>query len=551
MPTPVCCANSVARRHDQRVPIVSPVFPNLRVFTQWANSHAQSVQRLRSVQIGHHHYRINLVDRLRRLAVPYPGQPQAQRFFQGCRGLFEAGGIQMETQSPTVVAEHLTHAVTRTLIAQAESLPSLGHTQVIGANTPTQHKSNLRHHHQPPHSHRSQHQLSRHRHISFAPERTVRQYDPATTRAVENAIENVEQQRAWLADSRINTLPELCTHFERQRMNAERLLWADFHHHQPTQEPLPQEQDQPPASRPRRAHHTPPPSSFRRQQAMRAYEAYKQSTETFVENPSDTYVAIPSEQTGTFYFRPQASQVAVQCHSPTVSHGAAATTLYDASYIRVPYKDTALAARQPTGSCTSHKTFWEMLLQHQTALLVDSQHSESTNHCYYPRKVGTSMAYGSTRITCVSASHNATKLLIQNQRTGESCELMVLLYRPQSELEAQVGDLAHLSEHLGAASFTSIAVACPNGITSTGMIYAAVLIAQQVHNGHIHWDNKEHQINRILGQLQGWRHPAIAQEPMERYALSKLADKLLVEQDQTAQAAAAIAPPRPPLPRFT
>ncbi len=456
----------------------------------------------------------------------------------------------METLPPTVVAEHITHAVTRTLIAQAESLPNLGHIQVVGANTPTQHKSNLRHHHQPTHSHRSQHQLSRHRQIRFAPERTVRQYDPATTRAVENAIENVEQQRAWLADPRINTLPELCTHFERQQMNAERLLWADFHRHQSTQEVLPQEQDQPPASRPRRVHHTPPPSSlFRRHEAMRAYEAYKQSTETFMESPSDTYVAIPSEQAGTFYFRPQASQVAVQCHNPTVSHGA--TALYDASYIRVPCKDTALAARQPTGSCTSHKTFWEILLQHRTALLVDSQHSGSTDYSYYPRKVGTSISYGSTRITCVSASHNATKLLIQNQRTGESCELTVLLYRPQPELEAQVGDLAHLSEHLGTASFRSIAVACPNGITSTGMIYAAVLITEQVRNGQIHWDNKEHQINRILGQLQGQRHPAIAQEQMERYALSKLADKLLFEQHQALQATAATAPPRPPLPRFT
>ncbi len=457
----------------------------------------------------------------------------------------------MGTLPPSLVAEHLSQILTNTLTAQADCLPSLGHTQVVGTNTPTHKKSNLQHRCQPQHPHRSQHRLQQHRQVRFAPERTVRQYNPATTRAVVDAVENVQQQQAWLADPRVRALPELCAHFEQQLASAERNLWADFHHHQPTQEPLPQEQDQPPASRPRRAHHTPPPSSFRRQQAMQAFTAYQESTAAFMENPSDTYVAIATAQPNIFNFRPQASQVRVRCHNPTGGSGATTSTLYDASYIRVSGKEAALAARQPGSSCTQ-KVFWQMLVQHQTRLLVDSQPSDSTNHSYYPRQVGTSMAYGSTRITCLSARHNTTRLLIQNQRTGESTELTVLLYRPQPELEAQVGDLAHLCKHLCTSSFTSIAVACGNGITCTGMIYAALQITQQVRDGHIDWENKEHQINNILAQLQGWRHPAIAQEPMERYALSKLADKLLFEQHQTLQAAAAAtAPPRPPLPRFT
>ncbi len=536
-----------------------PSFPNLDVFKQWAGSHPQNVQLLHAVGIGHHIYHIEPISPLRREARPNRRGQVEDGFFHGCEKLFRPADVAMEQLPPAHVAPQLSRILTDTLTAHQRSLPPLGKITVEGGGKIGPRGSSMA---QPlPPGARAR------RHVTFAPERTVRTYDPRTTKLAVDVAVRVQQREAVVKALSTTRQPspqqmaELTQarrqlgQAQRDKHQAEVRLWQDFSAHTARKEPLPRTpqarsgpqqtaQKPKPPSRPA----IPPPSiGSKRIQAQQAIALLRVATQKLVEDSSREYLAIPSTASGFDYFRPELSCVPIARYDSKTKGWDWQKGRYDASRVHFSGKEAAILSKRPNiSSRSSQKLFWTMLHQQGTDTVLDIQSHETSASRYYPTTVGESLRYGELSITCKSVNRlGGIKLQIHDAQTNRTSSLELFSSTGWSTIHDNTAEqVAAISSRLQKSSRQHIAMVSASGMADVGLACAAAIIEGKIHREEIHWHNKEREINRIVLGLKAQRHPYLVNTVSERLLLSKLADRWLTAKDRAAKAPAPTQPVR-------
>ncbi len=540
---------------------------------------------MRRVSIAQYTYTVTHVNPVRRTATYDPEAGPASCFFTYCRALFERDALPMETQAPTQVAEEITKLLNSLLkkhtyelvdvIPIETTLPAeIGPSgSRISRPKPTQAEAP--------------------RKVTFAQERTVLLYDPKPVQQANNLLKNITSQEQALAKfearwhahhhrhhddhhhghhsehahghhhehghshahieevpiEQIEGFAEARAELEEAKealLKVEEEIFAKCGMESPFKETDPKPEKGATQQHLPQGNYPPPPNEVKLKQAQQASQYLHETiTPKLLDTLSSACLAIPAERNNFFRFRPEVTAVPIGVRNPVTHAVQHRKGLYDASYIRCPNTVAAIAARRPTEGLQNQSLFWQMLLQQRTALLIDAQHSDREPINYYPDVVGTCRAYDHLSVTCTATTGNTVTLQIHNGQTKATQSLTVLIHRRPAEISRKTArDLEALCNQVLSLSPRSATIACENGIGATGLIWAAILIAKQIDDGHINWHNKEGKINRIVRGLKAQRHPFIVSTSEERITLSQLADHLLLAKDQaTGRAATAMPPP--------